>query len=143
MTPPTTVIESLQVGSERTGDALLRVLLLVYLVDWKGALESGHQISSARWKKQAWGAFSESVLEALMHGKKVEPGNGSSLSPAESAIIQQIKERYSSRSFSELRDLVASTYPMIVKSLGDELDLQDLAAHYRQDFSEERQRALA
>ena len=118
-------------------------MFLVFLVDWKSALESGRQVSDAVWKRQVWGPFAQSVFNAVIHKKRVDTEFESELEVLHHEIVRDIKVKYSKKQLPELKDFIPSTYPMIMKSPGQFLDLPALAMMYQEDFKEEREKALA
>lgn len=123
---------------------------LLYLVDWKGAIELGKQISSARWEYQKYGPYSEGLLQSLFDypgiGHNVrfvlntndpyvqfkhKRGSSSGITRKEVTDVIDHTIRYANMNdYTDLLKLVYSTFPIFTGNLGDELDLVDLAKEY-------------
>lgn len=139
------------VCSEYPGSDLSKAKLakILYLADWKAALEGRSQISPIVWKFNHYGPYVTDVVDtartdeefslsdewtAFGNKRTIIKYNGeeaSGLSGAEKETIDEIIKRVAPLSFDAFLKLVYSTYPVVVSDRGSTLDLSRLAAEYQ------------
>ncbi|HEV2544905.1 MAG TPA: type II toxin-antitoxin system antitoxin SocA domain-containing protein [Methylobacterium sp.] len=125
-----------------------KLIFLIYLADWKSAIERGSTISGSDWKRLKWGPFSRDLFakivtyrNSLAHGA---PNSVTSKIDTESAmILENIKKSYMHYNYEKLLDLILSTYPMVRQSNEQSLNLPALAEIYKKDFRKARERVGA
>lgn len=144
------VLRRLGVGPVRGKEDALRGMLLLYLADWKGALDLDRPLSDADWQIASWGPFSSKALSCLRRSDAFISSLGSPsdmLSADEERIVANLRERLGGKPTSELMRLVQSTFPVLVDGAQagrpTGLDLRELAHRYKKDFSREREKVVA
>jgi hypothetical protein len=138
------VLRELGVKPVDNGDATIRAMLLLYLADWKAALDAGYPISDADWRKAGLTPFSDRVIqawsrlrnEAAHHGisGNYEKSSLDQLSAPQRDVLKGVLQKWKTRPTTELVRIAASTFPMIVDSPHDRLDLHWLARRYENEF---------
>jgi uncharacterized protein YwgA len=122
---------------------------ILYLADWKSALEGRAQITPIHWKFNHYGPYVTDVVDTarLSDGfslvddwtsfgnrrtiVKYEGCEFGQIGDEEKRTIDEIVKTVAPLSFDAFLKLVYSTYPIVVSDRGSELDLQKLAADYR------------
>lgn len=129
-----------------------RVTKLVYLSDWKFALDHGGQISPVQWYFDNYGPFVWDIKDAAegnpflfeveesqnIYGSsktllrlKDETYEPDSLTPEQRATIDSVIESTKSLNFRDFINFVYSTYPVLASQRYSQLDLSILAEDYR------------
>jgi len=130
-----------------------RLTKMVYLADWKSAIEHGHQLSKIEWKFNHYGPYVDDVWIAAyedehfnvdsttnLHGglKEVislkKPFDFSSLTDSDRTIIDHVISQTQSLYWEPFLKLVYSTFPVLVSSRYDTLNLEQLAERYKKEF---------
>jgi hypothetical protein len=131
-----------------------RVAKLIYLADWKFCLERGKQMSTISWIFNHFGPYVDDVeIMALespyfnidrtynIFGERKDlislksRFDFKSLSDDEKTVLDDIINRTASLNWEQFKQLVYSTYPIIVSSRMDQLDLPKLALEYKKTLS--------
>jgi uncharacterized phage-associated protein len=127
-----------------------RLMSMVYLADWKSAIEHRRQMTDTRWTLGSYGPFAqevydvieedaafETVIEENVHGTTkgrvtlVGEIDLRALAPQDRDILDFVVESSQPLRWTEFVGLVYSTYPMMVVSeKGESLDLVGGAADY-------------
>lgn len=130
-----------------------RLVKLVYLADWKSAIETGHQITEIKWFYNHYGPYVKEVIDLIDNnpnfvsrnyinnfGKRAEKidlrdqisydFSSSILSEQDRQIIDYISDITKNMGYSEFLRLVYSTYPIIKSEKYNFLDLVKLANEY-------------
>lgn len=128
-----------------------RLTKIVYLADWKSAIERDRQITNITWQFNHFGPYVDDVIltartdprfviiqtrnyygepkEVVRVQDGVEEPN---FDIEEKAILDFIIEKAARKTWSDFISLVYSTYPIITQVRFSELDLVGLAREYRQ-----------
>lgn len=131
--------------------SMSRLVDLVYLADWRSALERGQQLTDVEWRFGRYGPFSDRFSDEIRRDSRfsVTPGESPSglddevvretrgnpaysLSPQEEDIVRFVVARATTLSDDEFLLLVHSTYPLISQQRYQTLDLVHLASRYAQ-----------
>jgi hypothetical protein len=118
-------------------------MLLVYLADWKGAIDLGKQISDADWVRSSWGPYSRKVVSAWarlnqhpQHAAAPETAEDQ-LDSNEVAIVHEMDERWREKPLPELLKITNSTFPLLAVEPDHPLDLPGLAERYKREFKKQ------
>jgi len=128
-----------------------RVTKMVYLADWKSAIERGEQITGLTWRFDQYGPFVYKVLDTAkedsafeiiptrnMYGSqkdllKVDNDvDYPTLSAEEMRILDFVMEGSAPLNWNEFIKLVYSTYPIVSQERYSKLDLVRLAQEYEE-----------
>jgi hypothetical protein len=128
-----------------------RVTKMVYLADWKSAIERGEQLTGITWRFDQYGPFVYDVLDAAredpafeiiptrnMYGSqkdllKVEDDvDYPSLSGDDIEVLDFVIGQSASMTWSQFIKLVYSTYPIVTQERHSKLDLIKLAQEYEE-----------
>ena len=126
-----------------------RLNKILYLADWKSAVDSGKTISDVNWIYNHYGPYVKEIKDALSqnsdfdikathnyYGQNKEIitlKNNSQIEDIEEnnkKIIDEIINKTSDMRFNEFIDLVYSTYPVLTQPQGSHLKLKNLAKTY-------------
>lgn len=129
-----------------------RLTKMVYLADWKAAIDLGRQLTSIHWYYNEYGPYVSDVMHAAAaHPSDFRIDNSrnlrgnpkrivSAVSPYEPRlpeddrrILDHVIRTTRDLSWSEFIRLVYSTYPILAKTKHSDLDLLELAARYKQE----------
>jgi Protein of unknown function (DUF4065) len=133
-----------------------RLTKLIYLADWKSALDRGEQITDIQWVFDQFGPFVFDVKDVVvndsafvvqettnMYGapktliKLVEDRAYPSLSEQDQEILDWVIKTSSRMSWNSFIRLIYSTYPIMSQERGTKLDLAALAEEYKsEEFAE-------
>jgi hypothetical protein len=132
-----------------------RLTKMVYLADWKSAIEREEQLTDLSWEFSHYGPYVPDVIR-LAHSEedfKVERGETiygdqkalvrheaevgmaaayPSLEPEDKALLDFVISSVEDKSFSEFVKLVYSTYPIVTQERYSKLDLANLAREYKE-----------
>ena len=128
-----------------------RITKMVYLADWKSALDNEKQISSIGWHFNHFGPYVDDVVEEARRSRKLDViqtnniyGNlkelvaasaGSSsaqISQEEEDVLDHVIKTTKDKYWSGFIKLVYSTYPILVTPKYNSLNLEDLAKKYKE-----------
>lgn len=126
-----------------------RVTKMVYLADWRAAIQNREQITTVKWEFNHYGPWVPDVIETAKSDPDLEVYTGETMygSPKklirttsdaavshlrlwESAALDHVIEQTKDLNWSQFIELVYSTYPIVSKSRYSDLDLVALAADY-------------
>ncbi len=133
-----------------------RLTKMVYLADWKSAIERGEQLTDLSWEFAHYGPYVPDVIR-MAHSEEdfeVERGEtiygdqkelvrykaGSdtlqteypSLEAEEKDLLDFVIRSVEAKSFTEFVKLVYSTYPIVTQERYSKLDLVNLAREYKE-----------
>jgi hypothetical protein len=127
-----------------------RLTKMVYLADWKSALDRGRQLTDIKWKFNHYGPYVDDVhnlaledrafrvqQEQTMYGNPrgrielVDDNLEVNLSDDEKAILDHVISETKKLGFDGFIKLVYSTFPVISGTKGRDLDLLAAAHTYR------------
>lgn len=133
-----------------------RLTKMVYLADWKSAIDLKKQMTDIKWIFTHYGPYVEDVIDLARKDPdfKVETipnlsGNFSnfkelvkvkknidysSLDKKEMEILDKVIEVTKKRDWIAFTQFVYSTYPILTQDRYSELDLVALAKKYKEDF---------
>lgn len=140
-----------------------RVTKMVYLADWKHALDFGRQMTAIHWTFNHYGPYVPDVLTAVTsdprsfraqqattafgHQKTafqlLETAPAPVLSSAEQATLDHVIASTQALTFEGFIRLVYSTYPVVRSERYSQLDLSALADEYRRLIPGEARREHA
>ena len=129
-----------------------RVTKMVYLCDWKCAIENGCQMTSIKWYFDNYGPFVWDVLDTAREKSDVffinktqnDYGNAKAeiglksddfapnLSEEEKKVADHVIEQTKNLSWRDFINLVYSTYPVVSTEKYEFLNLTELAIEYKQ-----------
>jgi len=137
-----------------------RLTKLVYLSDWKSALESDCQLTSTEWYFDHFGPYVDTLKKLSDKDVGIESyetynafGNKKTcfrlndvntkkdlelLTPSDVKIIDFVIKKTHSKNYNDFIKLVYSTYPVANSERYDTLDLPLLASRYKEMLSENR-----
>lgn len=124
-----------------------RVTKMVYLADWKSALDHGRQMSSIAWFFDNFGPYVTDVRRCAdqnpelfqvkskrtsLGGEKnvfilIDRDYQPNLSTQEKEILDHVRKQTEDLSFDKFVKLVYSTYPVVVSDRFDDLNLVEMA----------------
>lgn len=126
-----------------------RLTKMIYLADWRTAIQEGRQITSIEWPFNHYGPYVHDVIEEArssedfsiessetMYGspkqvvklrRDVTPG----LEPWEREALDHVIASTKDLTWAKFIELVYSTYPVVSQDRYTTLDLVDLAEDYR------------
>lgn len=126
-----------------------RLTKMVYLADWKSALNRGCQLTEITWKFNHYGPYVEDVRKAAQEDEhfEIETTNNmfggykklitlkkefpSSLSEEETKILMHVIETTFRLTWDGFIKLVYSTLPVVVSERGSNLNLVETARKYK------------
>lgn len=127
-----------------------RMLLVLYLADWRSALERERPVTDIKWRVADIGPVPENLgiirakIEATMQAPPdfssikdpslAIPDNVCLLSQDESEIVDFVIERVASRDVGKLSQLVFSTFPLMTQPMSAPLNLVALAKKYKAEL---------
>lgn len=128
-----------------------RLNKIIYLVDWKSAIENGKQITDIEWVFNHFGPYVSEVEETILRDERFKiistkniynnPKNIIKLcqdtnfiepNDTEKKIIDFIIDKTKKFYWDKFIELVYSTYPIISQERGTKLNLVTLAKEYSQ-----------
>eukprot|EP01107_Rhizomastix_libera_P007663 TRINITY_DN22683_c0_g1_i1.p1 TRINITY_DN22683_c0_g1~~TRINITY_DN22683_c0_g1_i1.p1 ORF type:complete len:165 (+),score=3.87 TRINITY_DN22683_c0_g1_i1:254-748(+) len=126
-----------------------RLNKMIYLIDWKSAIENSVQITNIKWVYNHYGPYVVNIAEQIKQDKRFEIKetfnsfgsekhiirlvNDTGFTELDSkvkAIVDFIIEKTKRLGWGGFIDLVYSTYPIISSEKGEDLNLVELAKEY-------------
>jgi antitoxin SocA-like protein len=131
-----------------------RLVKLIYLADWKAAVDYGHQITDVQWYFNHFGPYVKEIID-IIEGSNVflkchyvnqfgnsaeeillnpESGKGdlkTTLSEDNRKIIDYVLSITRDMSYMEFIRLIYSTYPIIKSNKFEKMDLEKLSNEYK------------
>ena len=127
-----------------------RINKIMYLIDWKSAIENEKQITNKKWIFNHYGPYVGEIEEIINidYRLKIEKGrnifgnekniirliedkNFNSPTEEEKVIIDFVIEKTRKFYWNKFIELVYSTYPIISQEKGSSLNLIELAREYK------------
>ena len=127
-----------------------RLNKLVYLADWRSAIQRGQQLTNIQWRFNHYGPYVEAIIETVHRDQRLEiiPTANyygeykelikvrsdvpePSLNQEERDVLQFVIDRTAEKSWDAFISLVYSTYPIITQLRYADLDLVSLAQEYK------------
>jgi Protein of unknown function (DUF4065) len=127
-----------------------RLTKMVYLADWKAAIDRGEQLTDIQWKFNHYGPYVLDVVNTARdnaefdviattnaHGGLKElirvkvRGSYGSLTKTDKAMLDYIMSETAPLGWDSFMQLVYSTYPVISRTRGETLNLVPIANEYR------------
>ena len=105
-----------------------RLLYILYLIDWKSAIEERKQLTNLTWIYKQGPDIEDK--EVIFNIYSDIDQNNCFLTSSEKMIITTTIKIHLTRNYSELTRFVISTYPIIGSNKGEVLNLVDLAKEY-------------
>lgn len=135
-----------------------RITKMIYLADWKKAVQFNEMITDIKWYYNNYGPYVEDVMQTVNNnsdlfevkytqnafgGRKKEislkdKNYQEYLSENDRKIIDKIVEITKNKNFTDFKKLVYNTYPIVFSNQYEHLDLIKLAAEYRKLMEEVR-----
>lgn len=128
-----------------------RLNKIIYLIDWKSALENEKQLTEIDWKFNHYGPYVNIIEETILSDDRFNIKSTTNIYGNEKNIIEIIQDKDFSeptekeqeiidfviektRKFywDKFINLVYSTYPIISQEKGSQLNLVELAKEYKQ-----------
>lgn len=128
-----------------------RLNKIIYLIDWKSALEHEKQLTEIDWKFNHYGPYVNIIEETILSDNRFNIKSTTNIYGNEKNIIEIIQDKDFSeptekeqeiidfviektRKFywDKFINLVYSTYPIISQEKGSQLNLVELAKEYKQ-----------
>jgi hypothetical protein len=132
-----------------------RLTKMVYLADWKSAIERGEQLTSLTWEFSHYGPYIPDVIrlarseedfeiersetiygderELVRHkGKSGTAAGYPSLEREDKDLLDFVIRSVEDKNFTEFVKLVYSTYPIVTQERYSKLDLVNLAMQYKE-----------
>lgn len=128
-----------------------RLNKIIYLIDWKSALEHEKQLTEIDWKFNHYGPYVNIIEETILSDDRFNIKSTTNIYGNEKNIIEIIQDKDFSeptekeqeiidfviektRKFywDKFINLVYSTYPIISQEKGSQLNLVELAKEYKQ-----------
>jgi hypothetical protein len=131
-----------------------RLTKMVYLADWKSALERSEQLTDLTWEFSHYGPYVPEVIRlarsekdfVVEHGKTMygdqkelvrheissQETSYPSLESNDTELLDFVIRSVEDKSFAEFVRLVYSTYPIVTQERYSKLELVDLAKEYKE-----------
>jgi len=131
-----------------------RLTKMVYLADWKSAIERGEQLTNLSWEFSHYGPYVPDIIRLVRSAEDFEVERGqtiygdqkelvrhkaesdtteySSLEPEDKDLLDFVIRSVEDKSFNEFVKLVYSTYPIVTQERYTKLDLVSLAKEYKE-----------
>lgn len=134
-----------------------RVTKMLYLADWKSAIDNGRQLTDSKWYFNHYGPYVEDFIELAKEDDDIEVvsdqtifggrkrllklsdshKNKVQLDDNDKTLVDFVINATKSKNYEDFIKLVYSTYPVITHDKYSELDLVPLAAKYKQIITKE------
>lgn len=130
-----------------------RVTKMVYLADWKAALDEGEQITDIQWKFHHYGPWTDDVVDKARSAPELEvevtenlygdfkeliqatpDASWDSLDEEDMEILDHVIDETAPLYWNAFIKLIYSTYPILASDRYSDLDLEDLAKRYRKEL---------
>lgn len=136
-----------------------RITKILYLVDWKSAIEKNEQLTSAKWYFNHYGPYVDDFIEIASQDDDIEISQESTvfggkkklislspkfrapvlLEPDEKKLVDFVIDATKAKNYEDFIKLVYSTYPVITNSKYSQLDLVSLAKDYKDLIEKNKQ----
>jgi hypothetical protein len=127
-----------------------RLTKMVYLADWRAAIEQGRQLTSLRWTFNHYGPYLDDVVQEARASKDLDVETTRNMygglkelvavrdetpeppmSDSDRAILDHVIEETAPLYWNDFMKLVYSTYPIVTQERYTTLDLVELAKEYQ------------
>lgn len=139
-----------------------RLTKMLYLADWKSAIEESKQLTDAEWHFNHYGPYVDDFIKIAKddsdikvystqtmfegHKQQVELRSDFNrdieLEKNEKKILDFVIESTKSKNYEDFIKLVYSTYPVVSSSKYNDLDLVKMAQEYREISEKSSNKAL-
>lgn len=139
-----------------------RLTKMLYLADWKSAIEESKQLTDAKWHFNHYGPYVDDFIKIAKddsdikvystqtmfggHKQQVELRSDFNrdieLEKNEKKILDFVIESTKSKNYEDFIKLVYSTYPVVSSSKYNDLDLVKMAQEYREISEKSSNKAL-
>ncbi|WP_065978540.1 Panacea domain-containing protein [Pseudoalteromonas lipolytica] len=139
-----------------------RLTKMLYLADWKSAIEDSKQLTDAEWHFNHYGPYVDDFIKMAKddsdikvystqtmfggHKQQVELRSDFNrdieLEKNEKKILDFVIESTKSKNYEDFIKLVYSTYPVVSSSKYNDLDLVQMAQEYRELSEKSSNKAL-
>jgi len=131
-----------------------RLTKMVYLADWKSAIERGKQFTNLTWEFSHYGPYVPDVIrlartdegfkvdegtnaygtrkETIFRSSEADSTDHASLKPEDKELLDFVIRSVEDKTFEEFIKLVYSTYPIVTQERYSKLDLVRLAKEYEE-----------
>lgn len=129
-----------------------RITKMVYLADWRAAIEYGKPLTGIEWEINHYGPYVDDIIKEArsdsrfkivettnMYGKPkvlvklVEEFDFSELEDAEKEVLDYVIESTSAKYWDDFIEIVYSTYPVVTQERYTPLNLEKLAKTYNKE----------
>jgi hypothetical protein len=128
-----------------------RLTKMIYLMDWKNAIDSGTQITNVKWHFDHYGPYVDDFVKIAKKDKDILVENTSNyyggkkqlfklsntfsgnleITPKQKAIADFVIDATKQKNYEDFIQLVYSTYPVISSERYSDLDLVSMANKYK------------
>ncbi|WP_185230709.1 Panacea domain-containing protein [Teredinibacter franksiae] len=139
-----------------------RLTKMIYLMDWKSSIDSGHQITNAQWHFDHYGPYVEDFVKLAKEDKDISVENTSNyyggkkqlfklkkkfegsfdLTKEQKDIANFVIDATKKKNYEDFIQLVYSTYPVISNDRYSHLDLVGSAEKYKELLANNSTKAL-
>ncbi|EPH6097746.1 Panacea domain-containing protein [Vibrio cholerae] len=139
-----------------------RLTKMLYLADWKSAIEESKQLTDAKWHFNHYGPYVDDFIKIAKDDSDIKVystqtifGGGKQqvelrsdfnrdieLEKNEKKILDFVIESTKSKNYEDFIKLVYSTYPVVSSSKYNDLDLVKMAQEYREISEKSSNKAL-
>lgn len=129
-----------------------RLTKMLYLADWKSAIENSSQLTNAKWHFHHYGPYVDDFLKIAKEDNDIEVRNTSTifggkkqqlelaksfkgnvdLSENQKMILDFVIDATKDKNYEEFIKLVYSTYPVVSSSRYSDFDLVNMASEYKE-----------
>ena len=109
-----------------------RLTKMVYLADWKSAIENDKQLTDIKWVYNHYGPYVNDIAEIAHKDSAFKVTRTRDLNNREKAVLDHIINTTKTLYWNNFIELVYSTYPIQTVKQFDDLDLPRLAKEYKQ-----------
>lgn len=140
-----------------------RLTKMIYLMDWKNAVDNGHQITNANWRFGHYGPYVDDFVKIAREDKDIKVENTSNLyggkkqlfmlsekfdgnidiTPEQKKVADFVINVTKKKYYEDFIQLVYSTYPIISNDRYSDLDLVSLARMYRSIVEQDSKNNIA
>lgn len=139
-----------------------RLTKMLYLADWKSAIEQSRQLTDAKWHFNHYGPYVDNFIniakededikvvstQTMFGGNKQQielSGNfkgNIDLEDSDKQILDFVISSTKAKNYEEFIKLVYSTYPVVSSSRYSDLDLVKMAKEYREIYEKSSKKSL-
>jgi uncharacterized protein YwgA len=128
-----------------------RLTKIIYLADWKSAIDYSDQLTSIKWHFDHYGPYVEDVMDSIkkdptvivestsnIYGSKKtlialkENAEDLALTTRQRETLDFVIEATKNKNYSDFIKLVYSTYPVVIGNRYSDMDLVSLAKIYKE-----------